>query len=652
MRESAQDRPDLPFTSKDWPVTTAQKRIVTFRGGVASVEATAGSGKTRTIIYTALDHLADGVDGRAILLLAYNKAAATEMQQRIIAWAPPQLKEAARTVQINTFHAYCLRLLAKADIRLTILSDREAKNAIGDILRSRDDYDSDPGDTLARICLIRETNPELPVREWAAQCGVSPQLTYTAQAYINRLRDDRLMDFTRMQEGALSLLNRNEDFRHRISDGLALAVVDEAQDLNPLRCAIWERLTRNATTTLLAGDSRQSVYGFCGAVPEIFLGWQDRGRLFSLGENFRSVPSIISAGNAILGEEVGTPVRTDDHPVVFIREVDAVSESEKVAGVVAGWLEEGTKPQDIAILYRTRAVSADLQIALCGKRVPYIVRGGAGFYGRRAVMEALAHLEAALKPSVDAVDRASRTPSRYLGVAFRQTMRKAASATKGDFLNPDLYPTGAMRRGVAMLRGHLRDVREALAGGDVVEGLQAVYGLIGAKGRRFDMSGPSTQLEERQEQLAALLTIATRFDSAQELINAAKAARSNEATDNKVKQAVTLSTAHSVKGAEWRRVVVVAMTEGLWPHWKSVEEGTQDEERRLAFVAVTRAKDRLVITHRKIHRNEAAAPSPYALAAIGETLLPPTQWPQVESWTKWIEGGCPTGGTPLARRGR
>jgi len=646
--------------NRSWPVSEEQAAVVEARDGLFTVSASAGSGKTRAVIYAILDHIADGVPGDRILAVAYNRSAAKEMKDRIVRWAPDEFKMEALETEVSTFHAFCLGLLRSVGRASEVLDDRDARRWVADILRSElRDFDSDPSEVLSTISYYREVLPGYEAKKWrnATAAAVVPY-------YIERMRREAAVDFTEMQAATMRLLDDNQPFRERTLRRFDLMCLDEAQDQNPLRSAIWNRLigltygTRTCKTVLMVGDAEgQAIYGFAGATPEVFLGYQGLAdKTMTLSRNYRSHPDIVAAGNAVLGAAVGIPTRDIDcaaRPIVCTADYsdgseEAAAVSDKIRDRIAG----GTVRRDIAVIYRSRAAGADIQIALMRAGIRFVIRGGSGFFNRAPVQDAIAHLEAAATWDIEAIARAARCPTRFLGAAFRSALGALAQSGVGgpDLVDPDRYDSRQMR-GVRALRNHLGAVAGAMDIGPSAA-LEAVYGLQGLKDATFAMSGPEDKLEERGELLATLLEVAEGFDTTEDFLAAARNAINVEISDNgETPDAVVLTTAHRAKGLEWPAVYIIGMSGGIWPHRLALNAGSEDEERRLAFVAVTRGVDHICISSRGTYFGKPALPSVYLGAIRGEVTMPAPTWPRAGIWTEWLRAGCPAGQCPSPHRG-
>lgn len=616
---------------------------------------------TRTVIYTILDHLAEGIPGERILAVAYNRAAANEMKDRILRWAPEDLRLEATTVQVSTFHAFCRSTLVQNGGRAEVLEDRDARRWIGDILRTEmQDFDTDPADILGSICYFREVLPGSDPATWI-RAGASQQVMAVAARYMDRLHREEVIDFTEMQAAVLRLLDRRPHVRAALNAHFDLMCLDEAQDQNPIRCAIWARLTgdayqsRQCRTVFLVGDWAQSIYRFTGATPEVFLAYQAQAKAagcdFNLSRNFRSHPEVVAAGNRVLGQDVGVPARAAESsgPVISILDYDhGAEEATDTATRIQGWIAGGTAPRDIAVIYRTRGAGAQAQLALAKLGVPYVVRGGSGFFSAACVADALAYLEAGTTWDVEALERASKTPSRFLGAAFREALRGLADGgtTGPALLNPAMHSPRALR-GVRLLQNQMGEV-SAACDGTPIDALDTIYRLQGSKGDTFATAGPKERLEDRKEMLTALMDVALGFDSVPAFLQMVHAATSAEHTDNgEVPDAVVLTTAHRSKGLEWPTVCLIGLSEGVWPHRYALAEGGEDEERRLAFVGVTRAKDRLVASSRGEYFGRPVDPSRYLNALRDGSRMAPCSWPALPEWTRWLQAGCPLDSTPL-----
>lgn len=603
-----------------------QLQVVRHEAGPLLVLAQAGSGKTKTLVNRIARLIADGTDPREVLAVTFSKKAADEMNARLRGLG-------VRAARVGTWHSLCLEILRDGTPWANWQVDERdtakliLKDAVG--FRHLDWKTVDVG-KLERVIGLCKANLVGPndverVCEIARPYFPVPQdqrKAADAFAVFQNLVEQRgLLTFDDMLVFAARWLE-DEDNRQRWAARWTQLLQDEAQDSNEAQRAIGERLARDHRNYMVVGDPAQSIFGFRGATPEIILAFEQQwpgAKVVRMCRNYRSVSTVIAAANGILrraetkltGDMVGE--RAVDGHAVALAAQDLDAEARHFLAEVQQTVKLGGKLSDVTALFRTNAQSRALEEALLGAKVPYVVVGGTSFYERKEVKDLLGYLRVATDadPDGDAMKRCLNAPFRYLGA---KTVERMLNAPRG-------ASWAGTARVVAQQDGLNYKQRASLdewAG--LVDQLAGWCADVDQAGNPTDKAKPSatlTWLVAKTNYIAAitkdageesihqshganvreLIRVADRFATAADLLHYIeenlKAARRQREDKQAGGERVLLMSIHRSKGLEWPSVFVCGCNDMILPHAK----GDPEEERRLAYVAVTRARDRLTLSY-------------------------------------------------------
>ncbi len=609
----------------------AQRKAVTAEPGHVLVLAGAGSGKTRVLVHRIAWLIqVHHVRPMGLMAVTFTNKAAGEMRSRV----QQLLRVDPRGLWIGTFHSLCHRLLR-------MHADEAGLSETFQILDSDDQY---------RLIRRLMKDMELDENQWPARQmqwfindhkdrGQRPSAIehfdhpFTSQAVAvyerYQAQCDRagLVDFAEILLRTLELLRDNAELLAHYRQRFGHLLVDEFQDTNAIQYALIRLLGGSDNALFVVGDDDQSIYGWRGAVVENVQHF-DRDyspEVVRLEQNYRSTANILEAANAVIEKNsarMGKNLWTEDAAGEKIRVYAAFNETdeaEHVIGRIEDWLEGGRGPGEVAILYRSNAQSRLFEQELIHRDIPYRVYGGLRFFERAEVKDALAYVRLVHNPHDDAAfERVVNTPARGIGdrtvEAIRSRARSAgeslcAAATR---LVQDQALAGRARNatgGFLELVGSLhRELAESELGA-MVSGVIKRSELIS----HYQNREPAEKAEARQENLDELVRAAETFDQPFEdeqagltplaSFLAQAALEAGETQGERWQDCVQLMTLHSAKGLEFPLVFLAGMEEGLFPHKKSIEEpGRLEEERRLCYVGMTRARERLVITHAETRR--------------------------------------------------
>src|SRR6476660_5435800 len=598
----------------------AQREAVLTTEGPLLVIAGAGSGKTRVLTYRVA-HLINAVGAKPseILAITFTNKAAGEMRERL----QRLLGRTGQGLWILTFHAACGRILRREAERLGYRSNftiYDQADQVRLVKQCLEELERDPKRFTPRGIhnqISHAKNRLISPDEYSnqVQSFYDQTVADVYQLYQRRLFTSNAVDFDDLLMLTVDVLERFPDVREKWQKAFRYILVDEYQDTNHAQYRLLQLLAEKHRNLMAVGDPDQSVYGFRGADINNILDFErdfPGTRTIALEQNYRSTNSILDAANAVitnnrerkpkeLWSELG-----DGERVRVVEVEDEHAEARFVAAGIAALVEEGYSGDEIAVFYRTNAQSRVLEDVLVRQGVSYQVIGGPRFYERAEIKDAIAYLQAIDNP-YDAVSltRIANKPRRGVGdtsLARLQTWADAQGRSLWEAMEfPEEAGLGAAAiRAVTSFRNVLQSVMATATDATVADVLERV----------FEQSGYLEALEAertieaqgRMENLQELIGVAREYQETAEepslshflqeisLYSDQDALRGEESL-------VTLMTLHNAKGLEFRAVYLIGMEEGIFPHSRSIEENTLEEERRLAYVGMTRAKERLMLTH-------------------------------------------------------
>jgi DNA helicase-2/ATP-dependent DNA helicase PcrA len=598
----------------------AQREAVLTTEGPLLVVAGAGSGKTRMLTYRVA-HLihACGVKPNEILAITFTNKAAGEMRDRLETLLGP----VARTIWILTFHAACGRILRREAARLGYRTNFTI-------------YDQADQVRLTKACLEElERDPKRFVpRGIHAQISAAKNQLVTPAEYMERVASfydqtvaevydlyqrrlfaSNAVDFDDLLMLTVQVLERFPEARERWQKAFRYVLVDEYQDTNHAQYRLLQLLAEKHRNVCAVGDPDQSIYAFRGAdIRNILEFERDFGetRTIALEQNYRSTNSILGAANALiehnrerkpknLWSELG-----EGEPVRALEVEDEHAEARFVAAEIAMLVEEGWSSSEIAVFYRTNAQSRVLEDVLVRQGVAYQVIGGPRFYERAEVKDVMAYLQAIDNP-YDSVSlqRIANRPRRGIGDTTLARLQAHADAHgislwEATGQAEEAGIAAAPLRAVQQFHALLQSLQAGALELEVPEVIERVLERSGyLEGLRAERT---IEAQGRIENLQELVGVAQEYQhtSPEPSLSGFLQEISLYSDQDAIRgeqSLVTLMTLHNAKGLEFRAVFMIGMEEGIFPHARSIEEQGLEEERRLAYVGMTRAKERLVLTH-------------------------------------------------------
>jgi DNA helicase-2/ATP-dependent DNA helicase PcrA len=600
-----------------------QLAVVMHPGGPMLVIAGAGSGKTRTLVYRVARLLEDGVPSASILLLTFTNRSSREMLQRV----GTLLGQDAGKVMGGTFHSVGNRLLRRFGERLgyrsnySILDREDARDLMGTALT--DIVPSQPERRLPGAALLEELyslviNTGRPLdtlltSRYPQFLAAVDVIQTVFRRYLERKRAAQVMDYDDLLLNWLFLLRKHDDVRRQLAARFTHVLVDEYQDTNRLQADVVETMLGGERNLMVVGDDAQSIYGFRGAEYANILSFPERFpgcAIFRLETNYRSLPPILDLANASIAHNAKQfpknlrAVRDGGEAPVLSAAPSPDAQASFVAQQVLELADEGMPLSEIAVLYRNHSHSLEIEVELTRRNVPYEVRSGLRFFEQRHVKDVLAHLRFVANPRDEvAFARMARLRPR-LGHRLVAKVWQAIAEVKDPIASLGRLDGKAL--GLPGAAAH--SVRQ------LAELLEKLFGLRGRPGEmvREALAGGyreyvRAQLENapsRLEDLEQLALFADGYEALETFLD--EVTLMNELSGEDVvdepaeRERVTLSTVHQAKGLEWRAVFVVWLAEGRFPSARSEDI---EEERRLFYVACTRAKDELYLCYPMVARD-------------------------------------------------
>lgn len=613
-----------------------QQDAVEHIGTPALVVAGAGSGKTRTLTAKIVWLMDKGYDPRRILAITFTNKAADEMKNRLMKLTGMSYQEFP---WVRTYHSACFMILKQYghllgySMPLQVLSPYHQQKLVTEILVGMNIDKKHAGTVLSRISTAK--NSADPEKYFDFNPRVRQiRLPDVYRLYEKALKDMNAVDFDNILMQARNLLRDHEQVRRFYQELFQYILVDEYQDSNNLQ----EELTRlllGHGNLFCVGDDWQAIYGFRGSNIDHFLSFPrkyENARVFRLEQNYRSADEIVQIANDIIGYN-------DD-------KMDKKCFSEKRGGLVeihhfhndgeeAGWVARkilalhshgtGMPLHQMAVLYRTKFSSLEFEKAFRAYRIPYTMLGSKGFFERKEILDINSYLAAAAFPRDDvSFERVLNTPKRGIGPAMLKKIGQARQEGMGlqdaaRKIVKDRVMTPKIHQALTELLAILDDVkeyapdfaiREIIRRSNYMDHLEQY-----CKGKIGDYTS-------RVENIEQLIYTASQKETIADYLEEAALIREDKADDEELdgKGGVNLLTIHGSKGLEYHTVFIIGCEEQLFPHWRSAESpGGLQEERRLMYVAMTRAEKFLYLTHADFRKGQTNRRSRF-LDEIDESL--------------------------------
>ena len=617
----------------------AQRAAVEYIDGPSLVIAGAGSGKTRVLTYKIAYLLSQGMKPWSIMALTFTNKAAREMKERIGKLVGNDL---AQHLYMGTFHSIFSRILrAEAEHigfnnNFTIYDESDSRSLIKAIVKEMglDDKKYKPAAVHAKISMAKNNLMSAAAYESDAAIfeqnkrAQMPEVGKIFVAYVQRCKQANAMDFDDLLTLTYQLFREHEDIRHKYAARFDYVLVDEYQDTNHVQMSIVMQLCQEKQRVCAVGDDSQSIYSFRGANIDNILNYQRQfqgTRLFKLEQNYRSTQTIVEAANSLIKHnrnQIPKDVFSENAKGEKIQYKPAYSDKEEAAIVAKDVKrirrEDGCQYSDFAILYRTNAQSRSFEEEFRKQGIPYRIYGGLSFYQRKEIKDIIAYVRLVANPDdEEAIKRIINYPARGIGATTVLKIADCAHQNQVSFWEVIGTPE---RYGLAVSKGTMNKLETfRLLISSFIERAQTtdVYELgdaiIKESGISQDiMSGKDADDLARQENLEEFLSGMSafveerreegRFDELflQDYLQDVALLTDADSDGDKDEPRVSLMTVHAAKGLEFPTVFVVGLEENIFPSPLSAASLRElEEERRLLYVAITRAEKHCILTNAK-----------------------------------------------------
>ncbi|MBC5815397.1 MAG: DNA helicase PcrA [Candidatus Eremiobacteraeota bacterium] len=599
-----------------------QAAAVRHANGPCLIFAGAGSGKTRVLTHR-IAHLLHELEvfPDRILSVTFTNKAAGEMKSRL----ERMVGDAARDLWVGTFHSMCVRILRRDGKKIgitpnfAIIDDTDQRAVIKDILADLD-YDErqlTPGACLAEISKAKNVlqTPDQYLEKHASFIGERYGNVY--KEYERRLSESNSLDFDDLIGKTIRLFEEDKEVRTRYQNKFRYVLVDEYQDVNFAQYKLLTLFSGEHKNITVVGDDDQSIYSWRGSDYKMILRFEEDfpgAKVFNLEENYRSTQTILTAASELVeNNKTRHPKklftkRAEGEIVTAFRAETERAEARYVVEKIKESVREGSAYRDFLILYRTNAQSRVFEEAMISEGIPYRVVGGVGFYARQEIKDIISYLRYILNPS-DAIafKRIVNVPRRSIGAQTLASLVDAANDAKMS-VGEAVFDKELLKRAVpkkqkelerfAELVGNWRERLDSLSISDLLVAVMEESGYV-RELQNEDTNEARTRLENLQE----LVGVAREFESINSTDTLADflgniALISDLDTLDPTSSYVTLMTMHGAKGLEFPVVFLTGLEEGVFPHSRALVDMTElEEERRLAYVGVTRAMDKLFLSY-------------------------------------------------------
>jgi len=584
-----------------------QKAAVIDYQGACAILACPGAGKTASLIARAAYMIEDGIPAENILLFTFTKKASNEIKDRVIS----KIGEAGKEITVGTYHSFCVKLL------------RKYSDYIG-FARNFSIYDeTDKMTILKEITQMKQAELKTVVNyisRWKMNL-ISPETAMSIaknkteesyadiyKKYSQKMRSCNSFDFDDLIFYAIKILEENKNVRDRVQDKYKYITCDEAHDSSPEDLRLIELLGGNSMNVCLILDPDQSIYSFRGAnMPAVYKFIKKNNfKQFLLECNYRSTSTIVDAAHSMIVNNVHEIEKKPfayngkGHLIRHYTVEDTNKEATKIVQIIKGMHNKGYHYSDMAVLYRTGYLSRKVEEALIKNRISYEITGGVPFYERREIKDIVSYLRFLVNPyDYAAFKRIVNIPKR--GIGDKAIENLLLNIEKKDIINEriDLFEIcekaelkGKAKTGINDFINAINTLANVLYGATPKEYVEKTISIINYDAYLKSVFKDETDIEDRKANLKELINIASTFTEIEEFIYSLtlNVDIENDEEDGKV----SLMTMHASKGLEFSVVIITDAVEGVVPHQKSLDYiGDIEEERRLFYVAMTRAEELL-----------------------------------------------------------
>ena len=583
-----------------------QREAIQTTEGPLLVIAGAGSGKTR-VLTTRIAYLIEekGIAPQNILAITFTNKAAKEMRDRVVKMLGP----IAYQIQISTFHSFGLTIMKENYAQLgykkefTILDSDDSLSIIKKIMKNMnlDSKAYNPKNVKNKISSAKNEMMTPEELSRFSACDFDEKVVEIFSEYNKKLKANNSLDFDDLLLKPIELFNENPAILEQYQERFHYILIDEYQDTNEVQYILTKMLSKKRKNLCVVGDESQSIYAFRGSNYRNILNFEKdypNCKIILLEQNYRSTKTILNAANDVIKnnkQRKDKRLWTDNHEgdkVVYKKCIDEKEEAASVASEIGNLIIQGEKLEDIAVLYRTNAQSRTIEEAMLKDNIPYKVVGSFYFYNRKEVKDLIAYLRLIYNSNDDvSLIRIINSPKRGIGQKTIDNLVSEAAT-----LGISMYETLSSPKEL-QFKALIESMKLASQNMSLTEIVELVLEQSGLR-KELELEN-SLEAEAKIENLDEFKSITKNFEERYGIISLedflAEISLVSDVEEHKDNnEVVTLMTIHSAKGLEFKYVFVIGMEEGVFPHSRSLfDSGELEEERRLCYVAITRAKEKL-----------------------------------------------------------
>ena len=584
-----------------------QREAVMHIKGPALTTATAGAGKTRVVITRTQYMIANGVDPATILLTTFTNKAANEIKERVI----DKIGEKGKALTVGTYHSICYRILRQYAEKLeynkhfTIIDESDSDKILKEIGKK---YSIDP-DTLKIAISEYKTQYKTPQQAYQeADTEKQKDIVNGYKDYQDELKRQMVMDFDDLLFNCVKLFELFPETLKEINNRWQYINCDEVQDSSHLDSKLTYYLSGPNNNIFMVGDDYQAIYGFRGSDMSIMLNLKATYpdlKIYNLGINYRSTDTIVNIGKSIIknntqqiDKEVSCGRGVEGMKAVFTTVKSQQDQAKKIISYIKTMKKKGIPYKEMAVLYRNNFLSRNIEKALMENQIKYKIYGGIPFFNRAEVQDVLSYLKLLVNPyDFQAFKRSIACPKRGIGEKALETIEnycrdnnfniRTAIAKEDIGLKPKAKK--ALKEYLEVIE-HLENLSTQLEPHEMIQQVLLCTGYYAW----FQEQYKNDNLQEREDNLSELVSVAKEYINIDELITQASLYKEELEEEE---DAVQLLTMHKSKGLEFKCVFIIDLAEGCMPSFRATSVQDIEEERRLMFVAVTRAKDYLFMLY-------------------------------------------------------
>ncbi len=614
-----------------------QRQAVTTTEGPLLILAGAGSGKTK-VLTTRIAYLIEekNVSPYNILAITFTNKAAKEMQSRVI----NLVGEYAKNMQVSTFHSFGLRLLRENydklgyDRNFVIMDSDDSLTVVKKILKelNLDPKQYNPNAIRNKISGCKNELMSPKDYERYASSEFEKVVLSVYEKYEHKLKTNNSVDFDDLLILPIKLFREHEDILDKYQEHFKYILVDEYQDTNEAQYILTKLLASKYRNLCVVGDENQSIYSFRGANYRNILNFEKdykEANVIKLEQNYRSTENILDAANSVIKNNESRKDKNlwsdkgKGDKIIYYRSYDEKDEVHYVASNIKRLISEGKNPSEIAILYRTNAQSRTMEEEMLKENIPYHVVGSFQFYSRKEIKDLMAYLRLIHNEKDNiSLTRVINSPKRGIGLKTISNLTE-----KADLENKSIYEV--INSGKELeFKKVIEDLKKVSENVTLTELIDKILDTTGY--RRELESEKTLEADIRLENLEEFKSITKAFEERDGLVSledflfeVSLVSDRDEYQDSRDK--VSLMTVHAVKGLEFNDVFVIGLEEGIFPHMNSLMENSElEEERRLMYVAITRAKERLYLVNarrRVLYGKDQVNPPSRFIGEIDKELI-------------------------------